>query len=106
MAHRTLASWAMTSPGAQTEEAWTIPAHAGDLPSDGGQAPVITVAIAEPFSLRDHFMNHTPVLPSDTTAGLKRLEGGRRGGFEPSAVISREITVLNGLNPPGNNMLD
>ena len=64
------------------------------------------VAIAEPLPLRDHFMNDAPVLPGDTTARLKRLEGGRRGRFEPSAIISREITVLKSLNPPGNNMLD
>lgn len=51
-------------------------------------------------------MNHASVLPGDTAAGLKLLEGGRCGRFETSAIISREITVLNGLNPPSNNMLD
>jgi hypothetical protein len=51
-------------------------------------------------------MNHAPVLPGDTTAGLKWLEGGRRGRFETSAIISCEVAVLNGLDPPGKNMLD
>ena len=96
----------MTSPRPQTEETRTIPTHASDLPSYGGQAPVITVAIAEHPPLCDHFMNHASVLPGDTTAGLKRLERGRRGRLEPSAIISREVTVLSGLDPPGNNMPD
>ncbi|SJM64433.1 hypothetical protein FM111_10470 [Brevundimonas diminuta 3F5N] len=37
---------------------------------------------------------------------MKRLEGGRCGRFDTSAIISRDVAVLNGLDPPGNNMLD
>jgi hypothetical protein len=48
---------------------------------DGGEAPILALAIPEPVPLGDYFMDHAEIFTRDTAAFLERLQGRQRGRF-------------------------